>query len=127
MCLSPAHPEDESSVHPQPTPVHDGLVETGQSELQQDVQTAWHRFGAWASDIDPTTTFNCRDDPPEDEHYVFVGHRRPDSLLYVAPVDDSRLMGGWREPGDEGDANTEASCATSDAFELLLLGDLADI
>lgn len=80
--------------------------------------SVWHRFGAWASDVLP----EAKDEPPEDEYFVFSCTRRADSFAVSPPQDDTRLMGGWRDGSDAGQHS-----AAGDTFELLLLGDLADL
>lgn len=80
----------------------------------------WHRFGSWASDIFPQAT----DEPPEDDYFVFVASRRADSYLHTPPPDDTKLMGGWRISKAQG---AESAPSAGDTFELLLLGDLADV
>lgn len=102
---------------------------------------AWHRFCSLASDLDARKA----DEPPEDDYFVFVAHRRGDSYDYTPPRDDAKLMGGWRdwdggrawaEEGQEqeqeqgaaaGPSPRRSAPAAGDTFELLLLGDLGDL
>ncbi len=122
----------------------------------------WHRFGAWQTDVlgrddgdqearaasaqeqeqeNGQEQEHEDDTPADDQIYIMVGRRRPESLGCPPPQDDAKLMGGWRgrrkdassgalgeDDQERGDTEEEesATCGAGDAFELMLLGDMAD-
>lgn len=97
-------------------------------------QPFWLAFGTWF-DFEPvdvrhgadwipfgSRTHHVRagahDAPAEDDYFVFVAHRRRDTLADAPPQSDADLLGGRRVRSG---ALIEAG-AGADAFELLLLG-----
>lgn len=87
-----------------------------------DCRTAkgeWHRFGSEGADYGASAD-------ADQELFVFVGHRRPDTFDRLAPERDTELMLGKRlRPGAEWDSyELETPASGQDYFEWLLLSNM---
>lgn len=87
-----------------------------------DCRTAkgeWHRFGSEGADYGASVD-------ADQELFVFVGHRRPDTFDRLAPERDTELMQGKRlRPCAESDSyELETPASGQDYFEWLLLSNM---
>lgn len=89
-----------------------------QDQSTDDTGLEWHRFGSQGEDYGAS-------EASDQELFVFVGHRRKETIGCMAPEDDTELMSGKRlRPGQgpEGEACFELeSSSGQDYFEWLLL------
>ncbi|SNX84265.1 uncharacterized protein MEPE_02973 [Melanopsichium pennsylvanicum] len=91
-----------------------------------DAGSDWHRFGSMGQDYGTTAD-------SDQELFVFVAHRRKETIGCLAPESDADLMMGKRlrptngvteNRGQEGTLELEAPCSGQDYFEWLLLSSM---